>query len=90
MEWFVKFCQHGSPLNLAFRNFIKLLLYFCGDIYPEQSPRQVALYNGEQTTFKAPWGEDMIIKSGDYLVKDPANAGYYRIAKVEFEKTYNV
>ena len=61
-----------------------------GDIYPEQSPRQVALYNGEQTTFKAPWGEDMIIKSGDYLVKDPANAGYYRIAKVEFEKTYNI
>jgi hypothetical protein len=23
------------------------------------------------------------------LVKDPANTGYYRIAKVEFEKTYN-
>jgi hypothetical protein len=59
------------------------------DIYPEQSPRQVALYNGEPVTFKAPWGEDMIIKPGDYLVKDPANTGYYRIAKVEFEKTYN-
>jgi len=60
-----------------------------GDIYPEQSPRQVALYTGEPVTFKAPWGEDMIIKPGDYLVKDPANTGYYRIAKVEFEKTYN-
>ncbi len=60
-----------------------------GDIYPEQSPRQVALYSGEAITFKAPWGEDMIIKPGDYLVKDPANTGYYRIAKVEFEKTYN-
>ena len=59
------------------------------DIYPEQSPRQVALYSGEPVTFKAPWGEDMIIKPGDYLVKDPANTGYYRIAKVEFEKTYN-
>jgi hypothetical protein len=23
------------------------------------------------------------------LVKDTANTGYYRIAKVEFEKTYN-
>jgi len=59
------------------------------DIYPEQSPRQVALYSGEPVTFKAPWGEDMVIKPGDYLVKDPANNGYYRIAKVEFEKTYN-
>jgi hypothetical protein len=60
------------------------------DIYPEQSPRQVALYTGEPVTFKAPWGEDMVIKPGDYLVKDPANTGYYRIAKVEFEKTYNI
>ena len=60
-----------------------------GDVYPEQSPRQVALYTGGETKFKAPWGEDMVIKPGDYLVKDPANTGYYRIAKVEFEKTYN-
>lgn len=60
-----------------------------GDVYPEQSPRQVTLYTGEETKFKAPWGEDMVIKPGDYLVKDPANTGYYRIAKVEFEKTYN-
>ena len=60
------------------------------DVYPEQSPRQVAVYNGEPVSFKAPWGEDMIIKPGDYLVKDPANTGYYRIAKVEFEKTYNI
>jgi hypothetical protein len=59
------------------------------DIYPEQTPRQVALYTGEPVKFKAPWDEDMIIKSGDYLVKDPVNTGYYRIAKVEFEKTYN-
>lgn len=59
------------------------------DVYPEQSQRQVALYTGDPVTFKAPWGEDMIIKPGDYLVKDPANTGYYRIAKVEFEKTYN-
>jgi len=59
------------------------------DVYPEQSPRQVALYTGGETKFKAPWGEDMVIKPGDYLVKDPANTGYYRIAKVEFEKTYN-
>ena len=39
-----------------------------GDVYPEQSPRQVALYTGGETKFKAPWGEDMVIKPGDYLV----------------------
>lgn len=60
-----------------------------GNVHPEQSPRQVALYGGEQFKFKAPWGEDMIIKPGDYLVKDPSGNGYYRIAKSEFEQTYN-
>ena len=60
-----------------------------GDVYPEQSPRKIAYYKGGTVKFKAPWGEDMIIKQGDYLVKDPVNDGYYRIAKTEFEKTYN-
>ena len=30
----------------------------------------------------------MVLKPGDYLVKD-GDAGYYRIAKVEYEQTYN-
>lgn len=49
--------------------------------------REVARYTGADTiTFKAPWGEDMVLKSGDYVVKD--GSGYYRIAKAEFERTY--
>ena len=59
-------------------------------VTPEQSPRTVArVYNIEQPiTFKAPWGEDMVLKKGDYLVKD-GEQGYYRIAQHEYEQTYN-
>lgn len=60
-------------------------------VVPEQSPRQVAQYRGNQeVTFTAPWGESMVLKPGDYLVKDPDNTGYYRIARQEFEATYQV
>jgi hypothetical protein len=59
-----------------------------GTKIPEQSPRQVAAYTGtEEITFTAPWGQDMILKPGDYLVKD--GDGYYRVAKQEYEQTYN-
>lgn len=58
-------------------------------VIPEQNPRQVARYTGEQTvTFMAPWGESMVLKPGDYLVRD-GDAGYYRIAQKEYEETYN-
>ena len=58
-------------------------------VVPEQNPRMVALYTGQETvSFIAPWGESMVLKPGDYLVKD-GDAGYYRIAKVEYEQTYN-
>jgi hypothetical protein len=62
-----------------------------GVITPEQSPRTVAqVINLQQPiTFKAPWGEDMVLKPGDYLVKD-GDQGYYRIAKQEYEQTYNL
>lgn len=60
-----------------------------GTVFPEQSPRMVALYNGNQPVmFKAPWGEDMILKPGDYLVKE-AEGKFYRIAKKEYDQTYN-
>ena len=60
-----------------------------GTVVPEQSPRLVALYTGNTPiTFTAPWGESMILKPGDYLVKD-GDAGYYRVAKVEYKQTYN-
>lgn len=60
-----------------------------GPIHPEQSPRNVAVYNGKETVnFIAPWGESMVLKPGDYLVKE-AEGKYYRIAKKEYEMTYN-
>ena len=69
--------------------FPKLYQGKLGDVVvPEQGPRMVALYTGQQPiTFTASWGEQMVLKPGDYLVKDGDN--YYRIAKVEYEQTYN-
>jgi len=60
-----------------------------GEVFPDQSPRNVARYTGQETVmFKAPWGEDMVLKPGDYLVKEDEGK-YYRIAKSEYEQTYN-
>jgi hypothetical protein len=60
-----------------------------GTVIPEQSPRMVATYDGDrEVRFIAPWGESMVLKPGDYLVKD-GDDGHYRIAKLEFEHTYN-
>lgn len=39
-----------------------------------------------QITFKASWGEDMILKIGDYIVED--GTSFYRIEKTAFKKTY--
>jgi len=59
-----------------------------GKVYPEQGDRMVARYTGKATiTFRASWGEDMVLKQGDYVVRE--TSGYYPIAKAEFEKTYN-
>lgn len=59
-----------------------------GTVIPEQSPRQVARYTGkDDITFTAPWGEQMILKPGDYVVQD--GEGYYRVAKKEYDVTYN-
>jgi hypothetical protein len=57
-------------------------------VIPNQSPRRVTRYTGGTTVvFTAPWGEDMVLKPGDYLVAD--GEGFYRIAREEFEKTYD-
>jgi hypothetical protein len=61
-----------------------------GTLTPEQSNRSVTLYNGPEINFTAPWGESMVLKPGDYLVKEQDNSGYYRIAKKEFEQTYEL
>jgi|688.fasta_scaffold78140_5 hypothetical protein len=60
-----------------------------GPINPEQTPRNVAQYTGNQfITFSPPWGGSMDLKPGDYLVKEDEGK-YYRIAKQEYEMTYN-
>jgi len=50
-------------------------------------------YKGEDVHFAAPWGEDMVLKDGDFLaspypVDDPTDV--YRIAKKEFHQTYRL
>lgn len=76
---------------IARTKFDKLYQAKGGDeVVPEQSPRMVAKYTGpDMVHFKASWGEDMVLKPGDYLVKEPDNKGYYRIAAAEYEQTYN-
>jgi hypothetical protein len=59
-----------------------------GSVTPEQSTRMAAQYTGEEEIFfTAPWGEKMRLKPGDYVIKlDEKDA--YRVAKKEFESTY--
>jgi len=58
-------------------------------VTPEQTPRMVARWTSNQTImFRAPWGEEMVLKAGDYVVREADGNGYYRIAKAEFERTY--
>jgi hypothetical protein len=80
----------GETYVLKAAKFSKLYQGSIGEtVVPEQNPRMVALYDGDQViNFMAPWGENMVLKPGDYLVKD-GDSGYYRIAKVEYEQTYN-
>ena len=59
-------------------------------VIPNQNPRPVAQYNGkDEVSFVAGWGEQMILKPGDFLVAD-GSGSYYRIAAIEFKKTYNL
>lgn len=51
--------------------------------------RMVAKYRGHITVkFTAPWGESMILKPDDYLVKEGPDQ-FYRIAEFEYQQTYN-
>ena len=51
--------------------------------------RMVAQFRGQFTVkFTAPWGESMILKPYDYLVKEGPGQ-YYRIAEFEYKQTYN-
>jgi hypothetical protein len=80
----------GEKYVIRAEKFSRLYVGKIGEtITPEQSERTVARYTGSKTiTFTAPWGENMILKTGDYVVKESDGSSYYRIAKAEFEKTY--
>lgn len=42
-------------------------------------------------TFTAPWGEEMVARPGDAVVRDPADPkDTYRVAAAAFECTYEV
>ena len=46
-------------------------------------------YTGEQTSFIAKWGREMILKPGDYIACPfPESREVYRIAAKEFYETY--
>lgn len=46
-------------------------------------------YHGKTFTFKAPWGEDMLCKSGDFICSTSTDGSdVYRIEKTVFLSTY--
>jgi hypothetical protein len=42
----------------------------------------------DEQTFIAAWGQEMVIKKGDYLVRPVGGNEVYRIARAEFHQTY--
>lgn len=64
---------------------------FGSTVVPDSSPREVAQWpeNKPATELMASWGDTMPVKPGDYIVKEPDGNGYYRIARKEYEQTYN-
>ncbi len=55
---------------------------FEGDLYHS--------FGGTELNFKAPWGEPMVVKQGDMLATDVDYTEIYRIARKEFEETYEL
>lgn len=71
-------------------NKMYTLVDTAGVVIPEQSPRLVCEYTGDdEISFMAPWGENMILTKGDFVVKK-SETEYYRIGRKEFMKTYQV
>lgn len=57
-------------------------------VVPDQSPRRVTRYTGGRPCgLHGPVGEGRVVKPGDYRVAD--GDGFYRIAREEYEKTYD-
>ena len=82
---------------ISIKKFIELYDVNDGIAIPRQNPRWVARVGhqdflnagikGRSIEFIAPWGETMVLNTGDYLVKD-TNGGFYRIEKTAFKDTY--
>ena len=61
-----------------------------GDTYIATGGCYAVQYEGASFTFKAPWGEDMICNSGDYICSTVTNGDdVYRIEQSVFNKTYH-
>ena len=48
------------------------------------------LGGGENFEFQAPWKESIVLKPGDYLVASLEKSEIYRVAKKEFQETYEL
>lgn len=58
-------------------------------VVPNQAPRMAARYSGSaEVVFTARWGEDMVLRPGDYLVLGSSGMPH-RVDRNEFEATYN-
>lgn len=90
--------KQGEMYVVPCGKFLKLYNVTDGVAQPRQEKRIVAMITkkvwravgvqGDSVVFKAPWGEDMMLKAGDVLVKDPSGDGFYRVEKEAFKMTY--
>jgi hypothetical protein len=53
-------------------------------------PRIYAEYNGVNMKFIAPWDSEMVLNTGDVVVKEADINKFYRVANQEFFETYNI
>lgn len=82
----------GEQYVIRRDKFVKLYDLFDGTtVVPNQTPRTVAqcLWRPgiPEIQFTASWGEQMVLKLGDFLVRDGDNV--YRIARKEFLESYD-
>jgi len=90
----------GEKYAMTLEKFHRVYMYPEGEheyVIPVADARQAAeatldMFEDQQISefhFESPWGEDMVLKPGDYVVQDISNPGkVYRIARKEFQATY--
>lgn len=73
---------------MTFEKLIALYDIVNGKLKTRPLRRQVAKYMGDESMkITTSWGEEMIVESGDYIVKSD-DGTFYRIEKSVFRKTY--